>query len=167
MTMMSTYLNRSGTALKAPDDEDIHISISFVPVSARPILRPALLAALLGVFLNAILRRGEWPKPLSGEVRLESGRVVDYTIPFDKNSLRGSVRVGDGLIALTSSGVLLRFELPAVRLVRERVDDEVACIGRGEGEALLAGLSDGRICRVDPATLELSNVVKPGRLWRK
>jgi hypothetical protein len=70
------------------------------------------------------------------------------------------MRVGNGLIALTSSGVLLRFELPAVRLVRERIDDEVTCIGRGDGEAVLAGLADGRICRVDPATLELTDVVK-------
>jgi hypothetical protein len=128
--------------------------------STQPPLCTVVLAVLCGVPLTALLHGDEWPRPPSGEVRLASGRVVDYTIHFDRNSLRDSLRVGDALIALTSSGALLRFELPAVRLVRERIDDEVACIGRGEGEAVLAGLSDGRICRVDAATLELSNVVK-------
>jgi hypothetical protein len=136
---------------------------SSVRRSTPAMSRPALLAVLWGVFLNAILRGDEWAPPPSAEVRLASGRAVEYAIHFDRNSLRDSVRVGDGLIALTSSSVLLRFELPAIRLVRERIDDEVACIGRGEGEAVLAGLADGRICRVDPPTLELSNVVKlPG-----
>jgi hypothetical protein len=131
--------------------------------SMQSTLRRALLAVFWGVSLNAILRGDEWTPPPFAEVRLASGRVVEYAIHFDRNSLRDSVRVGDGLIALTSSGVLLRFELPAIRLVRERIDDEVACIGRGEGEAVLAGLADGRLCRVDTATLELSNIVKlPG-----
>ena len=40
-------------------------------------------------------------------VRLASGRVVDYAIHFDRNSLDDSVRVGGGLIALTSSGAHL------------------------------------------------------------
>jgi hypothetical protein len=82
--------------------------------------RSALLAVLYCLYLAAILRGDERPMPPSGEVRLGSGRVVNYTIHFDRNSLRDSLRVGDGLIALTSSGALLRFELPAVRLVRER-----------------------------------------------
>jgi hypothetical protein len=158
--MPPTYLDISCDALKAPYDYNSHILIYFTPVSTRAILRPVLLAALMGVFLNAILRGDEWTPPPFAEVRLASGRAVEYAIHFDRNSLRDSVRLGNGLIALTSSGVLLRFELPAVRLVRERIDDEVACIGRGEGDAVLAGLADGRICRVDPATLELSNVVK-------
>ena len=103
----------------------------------------------------------EPPRPPTGEVRLGSGRVVDYTIHFDRNSLRDSLRLGDGLIALTSSGTLLRFELPAVRLVRERIGtEEVTCLGRGEGEVVLAGLSDGRVCRVDPATLDLTDMAK-------
>ncbi|MFO0951200.1 MAG: hypothetical protein U0835_08620 [Isosphaeraceae bacterium] len=89
------------------------------------------------------------------------GRVADYTIHFDRNSLRESVRLGDGLIALTSSGTLLRFDLPDVRLVRERIGtEEVTCLGRGEKGAVLAGCSDGRVCRVDPKTLELTELVK-------
>jgi hypothetical protein len=129
--------------------------------AARPLPRPVIMAFLFGVFLASTLPGEESPRPPSGEVRLASGRVVNYTIHFDRNSLRDSLRDGDGLIALTSSGVLLRFELPAVRLVRERIDnDEVTCIGRGENGAVLAGLSDGRVCRVDPATLGLIDVAK-------
>ncbi len=99
--------------------------------------------------------------PVTGEVRLASGRAVNYAIHYDRNSLRESVRSGDSLIALTSSGALLRFELPAIRLVRERIDvAEITCLGRGEGETVLAGLSDGHICRVDPVTLALTDLAK-------
>ncbi len=71
------------------------------------------------------------------------------------------MRVRDDLISVTSSGALLGFELPAVRLVRERIDtEEVTCLGRGEGAAVLAGLGDGRVCRVDPATLKLTELTK-------
>ena len=129
-------------------------------ILAGPMFRSALLAVFCCLWLAAILRGDEWPRPPSGQVRLGGGRVVDYTIYFDRNSLRESLRVGDGLVGLTSSGVLLRFELPAVRLVRERIDDEVACIGRGNGGAVLAGLPDGRVCRVDPAMLDLTDVAK-------
>ncbi len=104
------------------------------------------------------------PRPTAStgaQIRLESGRVVEYTIPFDRNSLQDSLRAGNGLIALTSSGVLLRFELPDVRLVHEHAETvEVKCLGRGEGGAVLAGLADGRICRVNPVTLELTEIAK-------
>ncbi|HZW33075.1 MAG TPA: hypothetical protein VFF52_20330 [Isosphaeraceae bacterium] len=128
---------------------------------ARSMLRPVLPVVLCGAALTAMLRADELPRPPTGEVRLEGGRVVTYTIHFDRNSLRDSLPLGDGLIALTSSGTLLRFELPAVRLVREPIGVvDVTCLGRGDGETVLAGLSDGRVCRVDPATLDLADVVK-------
>ena len=128
---------------------------------AHSMLRPVLPAVLWGAALTAVLGADEPPRPPTGEVRLEGGRVVDYTIHFDRNSLRDSLHLGDGLIALTASGTLLRFELPAVRLVRERIGvEDVTCLGRGAGEAVLAGLSGGRVCRVDPATLDLTDVVK-------
>jgi hypothetical protein len=124
-------------------------------------LRPIILAVLCGMFLKASLLADELPKPPSGEARLASLNVIDYTVHFDRNALRDSLRLGNNLIALTSSGALLRFELPAVRLVREQIDTEgVTCLGLGEGAEILAGLIDGRICRVDPATLDLTNVTK-------
>lgn len=129
-------------------------------VPTRPILRPVLLAALC-VSPTAATGADDPPRPPTGEVRLASGRVVAYTIHFDRNSLRDSLRLGDGLIALTSSGTLLRFASPTVGLVRERIGtEEVTCLGRGEGEMVLAGLADGRVCRVDPATLDLTEIVK-------
>ena len=128
---------------------------------ARPMLRPILLAGLCVVLQKSVLRADEPSRPPTGEVRLGSGRVVDYTIHFDRNSLRDSVRLGQRLIAVTSSVALVGFELPAVRLVRERIDtEEVRCLGRGQGAAILAGLSDGRVCRVDPATLTLTELTK-------
>lgn len=119
---------------------------------------PWLLVCGAWLWPASALRAAE---PPAGEARLASGRVVNYTIHFDRNSLQESVRLDDGLIALTSSGTLLRFDLPAVALGRERIDGaEVTCLGRGEGGAVLAGLADGRVCRVDPATLALTDVAR-------
>jgi len=128
--------------------------------SQRPprALLPALLCTLSAV---AGVRGEEPPRPPTGEARLESGRLAGYTVHFDRNSLRDSLDLGDGLVALTSSGALLRFELPAVRLVRERIDSvEITCLGRGEGGAVLAGGRDGRVYRVDPATLDRTEVAR-------
>ena len=100
-------------------------------------------------------------EPPTGEARLASGRAVHYTIHFDRNSLRDSPRIGDGLIALLSSGTLLRFDLPGIHLVRERIGAvDVTCLGLGNNDTPLAGLADGRVCHVDPATLELADVAK-------
>jgi hypothetical protein len=38
--------------------------------------------------------------------------------------------------------------------------EEVTCLCSGEGDEVLAGLADGRVCRVDSATLELAEVAK-------
>jgi hypothetical protein len=129
-------------------------------VSAGFLLRLVVAAFSCGASAALVARADDSPRTPSDKIRLASGRLINYTIHFDRNSLRASVRVGDGLIALTSSGVLLRFELPAVRLVRERIDDEVTCVGKGEGETVLAGLADGRICRVDLNTLALTELTK-------
>jgi hypothetical protein len=130
-------------------------------ITARVRQVPICFALLFAVPLLSISRADEPPGPPTGQVRLAGGRVVEYTVPFDRNSLQDSLRVGNSLIALTSSGALLRFELPEVRLVREHVEpQEVICLGRGEGAGVLAGLADGRICRINPETLELTEVVK-------
>ena len=124
-------------------------------------LRTILIAFFCGLCQGLNLRADEPPGPPSGEVRLGNGRIVDYTIHFDRNSLRNSQRLANSLIALTSSGTLLRFDQPTVRLGRERIGaEEVTCLGRGQGEVVLAGLSDGRVCRVDPTTLDLTDVAK-------
>jgi hypothetical protein len=123
--------------------------------------RPLVPAVLVGALLTAAACGDEAPGPPAGEVRLESGRVVGYTIHFDRNALRDSLRLNDGLISLTSSGALLRFDLPAVRLVRERMGiEEVSCLGHGEDDTVLAGLADGRVCRVDPVMLDLVDLAR-------
>ncbi len=78
----------------------------------------ALLAVLWNLSFSAALRADDYPLPPSGDVRVASGRAIQYTIHFDRNSLRNSLRVGDSLIALTSSETLLRFELPTFHLAR-------------------------------------------------
>jgi hypothetical protein len=123
--------------------------------------RVILAAIVISQWPNAASVADEVPQAQTGEVRLASGRVAAYAIHFDRNSFRDSIRVRDALIALTSSGALMRFELPAIRQVRERIGvEEVTCIGRGEGATIVAGLADGRLCRVDPDTLELTLVTK-------
>ena len=48
-----------------------------------------------------------------------------------------------------------------MRLAKEAFPDQkVTALGRGRGGEALAGLADGRICRVDPATLELAERAK-------
>jgi hypothetical protein len=112
-------------------------------------------------FLTAAVWGAEAPIGSAGEVKLASGRTAGYTFHFDHNSLRGSLRLSDGLVALTSSGILLRFELPAIKLVRERIGaEEITCIGRVEGDTVFAGISDGRICRVDPMSLEFTDFAR-------
>jgi hypothetical protein len=130
-------------------------AINFRPAA----LQAALIAVSASLSLGAALRADDPPLPPTGEVRLESGRIAQYTIHFDRNSLRNSLRVGDSLIALTSSETLLRFELPTFRLARERIDaGAVKCLGRGESDEPLAGLADGRVCRINPLSLDLTTL---------
>ncbi|MGO9922345.1 MAG: hypothetical protein ACLQIB_47565 [Isosphaeraceae bacterium] len=106
--------------------------ISAMRFPARLMLRRILAAVLCGAASTANLGADEPPRPPTGEVRLAGGRVVDYTIHFDRNSLQDSVRLGNRLVGLTSSGAFLRFDLPAVLLVRERIGFEDS--GRNEGD---------------------------------
>ncbi|WP_165221769.1 hypothetical protein [Aquisphaera insulae] len=123
--------------------------------------RLAGLAIVLGMALVSASLGDEPPGPATGEVRLASGRAASYAIHFDRNSIRASVRSGDHLIAATSSGALLRFDLPGPRYVRERVDPEpITCLGTGEGGAVIAGYGDGRIVAVDPTTLDVREMFK-------
>ena len=133
---------------------------------ARPISHLAVLVMILTASLSTIARGDDVSGPVTGEVRLASGRSVSYAAHlaghFDPElTLRDSDTALPrmALIALTDRrAALLRFELPAIRLVRERIDLEgITCLGRGEGETVLAGFADGRVCRVDPVTLELTD----------
>ena len=96
---------------------------SFIEQSdfVSPIWRAVVLVVVLSASLATTSRGDDVPKGVTGDVKLSSGRVASYTLHFDRNSLRDSLRLGDSLIALTSSGTLLRFELPTIRPARERI----------------------------------------------
>lgn len=84
-------------------------------------------------------------------------------VPFDCYSLRAARQAGDKVvIALTQSGHLALFETPrmALRKVRKEVNKPVVCLGQGSRGAVLAGLADGHVCRVDPKTLDLVVIAK-------
>jgi hypothetical protein len=126
--------------------------------------RLVLLGALL-LARPAGLRAEEGSGAAAASVRLPSGGTARYEYHFNRNALRASHQAGDALIALTSSGNLLRFDLGTRRLTREWFGpSRVVCLGRGAGDAVLAGFEDGRVCRVDPATLERTEVARlPGK----
>ena len=101
----------------------------------------------------------------SGTVRLPSGLTAHYAHYSDRNALRDSRRSGDAVIALTEGGTLLRLDLATLNLTREWSGPvPVACLGTGENGTVLAGFEDGRVCRVDPATLALTELARlPGK----
>ena len=133
---------------------------ALIPISIGPPSAPRPAGVSLRRTPGVYVAGGRLAPAVGPSARLASG--PSSILPSTLTGTRcASVRVGDGLIALTSAGVLLRFELPAVRPVRERIEnDEIICIGSGEGGAVLAGLADGRVCRIDPMTLNLSELAK-------
>ncbi len=101
----------------------------------------------------------------SGTIRLPSGATVHYAYHFNRNALRDSRRKGDAIVALTEAGNLLRLDLATLKLTREWYGPvPVVCLGRGENGAILAGFMDGRVRRVNPATLALTELARlPGK----
>lgn len=99
-----------------------------------------------------------------GTVRLASGLSAHYAWSYyerDGNALAGAVSSGDSVVALTETGALLRFDRATLRLTRESASPvAVTSLGRGEGDTVLAGFADGRIARVDPATLAIAELAR-------
>ncbi len=99
-----------------------------------------------------------------GTVRLASGLSAHYAWSYyqrDGNSLAGAVSSGDSIVALTDAGALLRFDRATLRLSRKSLSPvAVTCLGRGEGDTVLAGFADGRIARINPATLEVTELAR-------
>jgi hypothetical protein len=124
----------------------------------RATLTPMFLC--LAVISSPLLHAGD------GEVQLGSGLKARFSYHFDRNALVASRDVGDALIAVTRSGNLLRLDRASFKITHECVGPAAAlCLGVGDGDAVLAGFEDGRVCRVDPATLELTDIAKlPGRI---
>jgi hypothetical protein len=97
----------------------------------------------------------------AGTVQLASGVTARYTYHYNRNALADVLPVGDALVALTDSGNLLRFDRTSLGLTREWFGPVPAtCLGRGEDGAVLAGFADGRIGRVAPATLAVTELAR-------
>jgi hypothetical protein len=80
------------------------------------------------------------------KVRLERGYM------WDRNALVGAEWVGDGVVALTASGGLLRFNRE-FRVVRERAGEGYRCLGHDGRGGLLAGRGNGVVERVSAQDL--------------
>jgi hypothetical protein len=102
----------------------------------------------------------------SGTVRLASGLTAHYAYYSDRNALRDGRRSRDAVIALTESGNLLRLDLATLKPTRDWAGPVPAvCLGRGDEGGVLAGFKDGRVCRIDPTTLALTEVARlPGEI---
>jgi hypothetical protein len=105
----------------------------------------------------------------AGTVRLGSGLTARYSWSYyngDRNAMADAVRAGDALIALTGSGALVRFDAATLKPAREWSGPVGAtCLGRGEGDTVLAGYADGRVGRIDPATLAMTELARlPGKV---
>jgi hypothetical protein len=104
---------------------------------------------------------GESSNSPVGDARLPSGLTAHYEYHNDRNALLHSRRAGDTLIALTRAGSLLRFDAKALKPTGEWFGPVAAtCLGLGEGDSVLAGFADGRVCRVAPETLATDQVAR-------
>lgn len=123
---------------------------------------PSRLAAFwLAALAPTLALGGEGLNSPAGDVRLPSGLTVQYEYHYDRNALLDSREAGDALIALTRAGSLLRFDAKTLKPIGEWFGPVAATsLGRGEGDSVLVGFADGRICRVAPATLALDQVAK-------
>jgi len=120
-----------------------------------------LAALLVAALAPAWVFGGEGSDSAVGDARLPSGWRAHYEYHFDRNAFLDSRRLGDDLLALARSGALLRFDAKTLKPLGEWFGPVAAtCLGRGEGDAVLAGLADGRVCRVAPTTLALDEVAR-------
>src|SRR5262249_54427510 len=102
----------------------------------------------------------------TGTVRLASGLTAHYAYHYNRNALAEVLRAGDALVALTDSGNLLRFDRATLGLTKERFGlPPATCLGRGEGDTVLAGFGDVRVYRIDPRRLEITELARlPGKV---
>ncbi len=136
-------------------------------MSWRPERFLALSIILIASPVNLWLRAAELGSTSpTGTVRLGSGLVANYAYYYNRNALADATRAADAIIARTDSGNLLRFDRTTLKLTREWFGPvPVTCLGRGEGEVVLAGFADGRVCRIDEATLAMTEIARlPGKL---
>src|SRR5689334_18243962 len=95
----------------------------------------------------------------AGTIPLAPGLTAHYVYHYDRNALAGALIAGDAIIAMTDSGNLLRFDRATLKLAKEWFGPTAAtCLGRGGDGDLLVGFADGRIARVAPADLTVTDL---------
>jgi hypothetical protein len=110
-----------------------------------------------------ITERVEGPAWFPAEVErvLPSGLNVRYSYHFDRNALGAACLVGDNLLAISDSGNLLRFDHKTLQLSKERpLPAAATCLAEVPGSGAVLGLADGRVCRVDPTSLDLTELAR-------
>ncbi len=141
-------------------------------IGSRAGKKPGPLAGLVVVASLLLATPGragadEIKGPVTGSVVLPSGLAARYEYHYDRNALQDSRRQGGALVALAGAGNLLRFDVASRAVTAERVEPARAvCLGGGDGDPVVVGFDDGRVCRVDPADLGLVELARvPGRAW--
>lgn len=104
--------------------------------------------------------------PIEGTVALRGGEQLRYQYHFDHNALADCVRIHDYLIALTTSGNLLRFDADSLQMTGQQIiPGRATAISVNDGKDVLVGTEDGQIVEVDPSTLAQTSVAKaPGEI---
>jgi hypothetical protein len=102
----------------------------------------------------------EW-KVAEESIALPAGLKAHAAYHFNRNALKAACLTDDGLLAVTDSGNLLRFDPKDLRLQQEiRPDAAVRSVIAAKGVGVLAADTDGRVYRVDPKTLKLTEFAK-------
>jgi hypothetical protein len=95
----------------------------------------------------------EW-KPVEESIALPTGGKAHATYHFNRNALSDACITDAGLLAVTDSGNLLRFDSKDLRLQHEiRPGAAITLLTGVNGVGALAAAADGRVFRIDPMTL--------------
>ncbi|MBP7867908.1 MAG: hypothetical protein KA419_18420 [Acidobacteria bacterium] len=105
-------------------------------------------------------------RPLVFTVPTPDGGTLRAEYHFDHNALRQVMAGPAGWIARTASGTLLRFGRESFKLEWQAVGPARAtCLAASDAGDVWAAFEDGRVCSVDPVTLELREIARlPGRV---
>jgi len=117
-----------------------------------------LIAGSLAIAGQAGVRPVQTPKPVEGRVTV-GGQPFRTEYHFNHNALAQAVRVGTVVVARTSSGHLLRFNLRTLELTGELVCPVAAtALGTDADGRLLVGDSAGHVDAIDPQSWDRQTV---------
>lgn len=141
-------------------------------------MKRIILTVFVGVFLAGYMSacKDETPPDQqtsavsisSGRVVLPSGYTAEYETHYDRNALNTAYISESGIIAITRSGTLLRYDSQTLQATGELITPGYAvCLGKDGAGGPLVGFEDGTIWKVDVQTMKLSEIGKVGGipLW--